>query len=285
MERRVQQRKAEQFLALHHDPKLLVLPNIWDPLGAGMLAELGYPAVATASWAIAHSLGYGDGQKIRFDALVGVVERIVRHVEVPVSVDAESGYGESPEEVARNMRLLLRAGAVGINLEDSVIGEKRLYSTDLQCERIRAIRRMAEGEGVPLVINARTDVFMKNAGGSPAANLAMAIERLSAYLKAGADCLYPIPVGDLATLTELRATLDAPINVYAGPKTASMEELEATGISRLSLGPGFLKACLKTMKQIAVGLQEYSSYDAFTQDTLPPDEIERYVRQEKMTPS
>lgn len=119
MDKTTQIKKAEKFLALHHAPKLLVLPNIWDPLGACLLEGLGYPAVATASAAVAYSLGYDDGQKIQFLAMLHAIERIAASVTVPMTADIERGYAEQPHEIAGNIRQVLHVGAVGINFEDS----------------------------------------------------------------------------------------------------------------------------------------------------------------------
>lgn len=282
MNKAVQIEKAKKFLALHHDPKLLVLPNIWDPLGARLLTGLGFPAVATASSSVAYSLGYADGERITFDAMLEVVQRIAESVDVPVTADVERGYGESPEEIAANMRWVLEAGAVGINIEDSVVEGGALVPIEVQSDRIRAVRSMAEAETVPIVINARTDVFMSTNAGSNEERLEEAITRAKAYLAAGADCIYPITVGDLETLRAIQTEIQAPINVMAASGTAPMRELEKAGISRLSLGPNFLKASLTTMRRIALELRHYGSYDEFTHDVMSSDEIMTYVRTERM---
>ena len=281
MDKSTQIQKAQDFLALHHDRKLLVLPNIWDPLGAKLLESLGYPAVATASAAVAYSRGYDDGQKISFDEMLEVIQRIVGSVEIPVSADIESGYAENPREVAENVRQVLAVGAVGINLEDSVSEGGSLRPIDFQCERIAAVRQMAEQEGVPLVINARIDVFISGGSRSKPEMTTETITRAKAYLEAGADCIYLIALGDVETLQQIQAEIDAPINVYASASTASMAELEAIGISRLSLGPGFLKASLTAMKKVALELKNYSSYDSFTKDVMTSEEIVKLIEGKK----
>jgi 2-methylisocitrate lyase-like PEP mutase family enzyme len=282
MDHSSQKKKAERFLELHHDPKLLVLPNIWDPLGARLLVQLGYPAVATASAAVAYSLGYDDGEKIGFSTMLSVIRRIISSVDVPVSADIEGGYADKPADVADNVREVIGAGAVGINIEDCTCEGGPLHPVDLQCERIRAVRRMADKEGIPLVINARTDVFLSKATEPKTVRVDETIDRASAYVDAGADCVYPITVGDLETLRTIREAVAAPINVYASQKTAPMKELEAAGISRLSVGPGLLKASLTTIKQVALSLKDYGSYDSFTRDVISNEEILRCVSDEKM---
>ena len=275
-------RRASDFLALHHDPKLLLLPNVWDPLGARLLESLGYPAVATASAAVAFSLGYDDGQRIRFSAMLEVISRIASSVGIPLSADIEGGYAESPKSVTENMKRVLAAGAVGINFEDGKADGSGLHEADFQCERIAAIRDMAAKEGIPLVINARTDVFVVNSSQSRSEKIEEAISRLGAYVAAGADCVYPITVGDVKTLGTMRAEIDAPINVLAGASTAPMQELESLGISRLSLGPGLIRASLTAMKKVAVELQETGSYDSFSRGIMSSGDIRELVEKSQM---
>jgi 2-methylisocitrate lyase-like PEP mutase family enzyme len=275
-------RKADRLRALHHGGKVLVLPNIWDPGGARLMQWLGYPAVATASASVAYSLGYDDLQNITLDAMLDVVERVASAVDVPVTADMEWGYAEQPAEVAENMRRVVRAGAVGINLEDSVREGERLFELDFQCARIRAVREMANEEGVPLVINARTDLFWPRIPGTDADKLDRAVERARAYFEAGADCFYPIILGDLEILRRLHDAIQAPINVLAPTARATLRELESAGIARLSLGPALMWASLTAMRNIALGLREYGSFDPFTKGMITGDEIKAYLSKEPM---
>ena len=282
MDKHTQIKKAETFLALHHDPKLLVLPNIWDPLGARMLQSLGYPAVATASAAVAFSLGYDDGEKITFDKMLDVIRSIAGSVDVPLTADIERGYSQSLDGLAENTRLVLEAGAVGINLEDSFEEGGDLRSVDDQCARIMVVRKAANSAGIPLVINARTDVFMRQATVAAEEKLWETVARGKAYIDAGADCIYPIVAGDIETLKVIREETKAPINVYARKGAASMAELEEIGISRLSLGPGLLKTSLTAMKKVAEGLKSIGSYELFTENIIDSVEIQQFVSKEKM---
>jgi len=280
-----QVKRAQKFLELHHDPKLLILPNIWDAMGARLLQHLGFPAVATASAAVAYSLGYDDGEKITFDEMLGTIRRVASSVDVPVTADIERGYADTPADLARNVRDVIRAGAIGLNIEDSFEEGGELRSIDDQCKRLATVREAADAEGVPLVINARTDVFLSNVSAPQSAKLEQVIARATAYLDAGGDCVYPILVGDIETLSAIRAAIDAPINVYASLKTAPMRELEAAGVSRLSLGPGLIKAAMSTMKGVAKNLQGYGSYDSFTNGVITNDEILEFVDRDKMSGS
>ena len=274
--------KAERLRALHHEGRLLVLPNIWDPGGARMLEYLGYPAVATASASVAYSLGYDDLQRITFDAMLDVVGRVAASVNVPVTADIEWGYAEQPEDVAANMRRVLRAGAVGINLEDSIREGEVMFEVEFQCARIRAVREMARQEGVPLFINARTDVYWPRVSGTEDEKFDQAVLRAKAYLQAGADCFYPIVLGDLETVRRLHDAIEAPINVLAPTCRATPRELEDVGVERLSLGPELMWASLTVMRKIAVELQNYGSLDPFRRDMITPDEIRQYLSKEPM---
>jgi 2-methylisocitrate lyase-like PEP mutase family enzyme len=282
MDVRAQTKKAETFLQLHHDPKLLVLPNVWDPLGARLLEGLGFPAVATASAAVAFSLGYDDGQRISFDAMLAAIARVCDSVDVPVTADVESGYAEDLDDLADNIRCVIRAGAVGINLEDSIDEGDFLLPAEVQCDRLRAVRAAADLEDIPLVINARIDVLFKGSAENREAQIQDTIERAQAYLQAGADCVYPILVGDLETLKRIYEAVQAPINVYGDQSAAPMPDLEAAGISRLSIGPWMLKAAFTKVRDVAAALKDYGSYGVFTDGTMTTQEIRRFLRDDRM---
>jgi 2-methylisocitrate lyase-like PEP mutase family enzyme len=274
--------KAERLRALHHAGRILVLPNIWDPGGARMMEHLGYPAVATASAAIAWSLGYNDRQQITLEVMLDVVGRVARSVQVPVTADMEWGYAEQPEDVAENMRRVLRAGAVGINLEDSIREGEILFPIEFQCARIRAVREMARQEGIPLFINARTDVFWPAVPGTPEEKFDEAVRRARAYREAGGDSFYPILLGDFVTIRRLYEAIQMPINIIALTSGAGLRELEDAGIARVSLGPSLMWATLTLMRNVAVDLQNYGSFEPFTKDTMPLEEILAYLSKEPM---
>jgi 2-methylisocitrate lyase-like PEP mutase family enzyme len=144
-------------------------------------------------------------------------------------------------------------------------------------------RAAADLEDIPLVINARIDVFFKTPDdGRSDEQVEETIERAKAYLDAEADCVYPILVGDLDTLKRIRDAVRAPINVYASPSTASMHDLENAGISRLSIGPWMLKAALTKMREVATALKDYEPYDVFTDGTMTTEEVRRFLRDDDM---
>lgn len=236
--------KTERFRALHFGGRLLLLPNIWDVAGARLLEELGYPAVATASNAVSRSFGYEDGEKVPFEQVCWLLERIASSVSVPVTADIESGYAPDPEGLQRNIRRLLDTGIVGINFEDTDIETGQLIPMDVQVTRIRAVR---EAAGSALYINARVDTFLRLKTGQ----LQEALQRAAAYLEAGADGIYPIGVKDMDAIKALVKGIPAPINIGGQPGMLDVKELEAAGVARLSTGPGFQLRTLEAMRSLA----------------------------------
>ena len=171
--------KANRFRELHRGPKTLVLPNIWDVAGARVLEEAGVAAIATTSAGIAFALGYPDGERISREEMFSVVARIAAKVRLPVTADAEAGYGDRPEDAALTARAVIEAGAVGLNLEDGTDDpEQPLTGLSLQLQKIAAVRETARTMGVPLVLNARTDVYLRQVG-KPEDRFGEAVKRLS----------------------------------------------------------------------------------------------------------
>lgn len=268
--------KAEKFRSLHQAGRILVLPNIWDPIGALLVRQAGFPAVATASAAYAWSNGLDDGERVAFDRCVGLVQDITAAVTLPVSVDMESGYADTPEGVAVNVTRILRAGAVGCNLEDSHPTDGSMRSTETQCERIRAAREAARRAGVPLFINARIDVCAHDSAHQKDRQAEM-IDRGLAYREAGADGLYPIMVDDLEVLGAIATTTGLPVNVYAQASLPPIASIEAAGIARLSLGPGLLRAALTAMRDAVREIREEGSLRAVTAGAMSSDEVRRLI--------
>ncbi len=183
--------KAQAFRALHVPGKPLVLFNVWDAGSAKAVAGAGAKALATGSWSVAAAHGFADGERIPLDLALGNLARIVGATALPVSVDIESGYGKTPDEVGRTVARTLEAGAIGCNLEDSFPEDGTLRDIGQQAERIRHARRAAEAAGIAYFINARTDVFFQKSSGKPdAAMLEEAIARAKAYSDAGASGIF-----------------------------------------------------------------------------------------------
>lgn len=256
-----QAKKAQTLLSLHNNGRLLILPNVWNPIGARMLQAKGYSAVATASAAIAESLGYGDGEQLKLSTMLETVARIVRSVEIPVTADFEAGYSSTIEGLQQNISLLLETGAVGINFEDSFDHSSRLNPIPEQVERIKAVREAAARKGIHLFINARADSFFAEGFSTDEERIEDVITRSNAYIQAGADCVYPIGRGDRETLSILRKRISAPINVLASAKTASLKELQELGINRVSYGPYVFRSLLAKMSDMYDGIKGMGSND------------------------
>lgn len=259
---RSQNDRAEQLLSLHSNGEMLVLPNVWNPIGARILAKKGYPAVATASAAIAASLGYQDGEKIKRSTLIDIIGGIARSVDVPVTADIETGYGESLSDLEATLEQVIESGVVGINLEDGQEGGG-LRAVEDQCRRISTIRQVAVRHGIHLVINARIDSYLSAMFSSSEEATEEVVARAKAYCAAGADCIYPIGPGDEATVRLLRKRIASPLNILASPKAAPLPVLRELGVNRVSFGPFLLWSCLRTFTDIAEGLLTTGDYGGF----------------------
>ena len=156
-----QAEKALGLLRLHGEPKILVLPNVWDVASARLVERAGFKAIASSSAAIANSLGYPDGERISRAEMLAAVKRIAGKVALPVTADLEAGYGSAPEDMAETAKAMIEAGAVGLNLEDGTDDPASpLIETELHASKVRRIREAASALGIHVVINARTDVYL-----------------------------------------------------------------------------------------------------------------------------
>lgn len=219
---------ASRFHALHAGPGLLVLPNAWDAGSARIIEAQGAEAIALSSAAVAWSMGWPDGDVLPVDLHLGVVERVVRRVSLPVSVDIEGGYAEDSQAVAETVRRFIGAGAVGINIEDGS------GAPELLAKKIAAVRRAAVAEGVDLFINARTDVWLR--GLAPGREHDEVVAREALYRDAGASGIFVPGVTDLAAITALVAAVGLPLNVLARAALPAAAALQAAGVRRLSAG-------------------------------------------------
>jgi 2-methylisocitrate lyase-like PEP mutase family enzyme len=270
MDGKIRAAKAAAFRALHDRSRILVLPNAWDAAGARVFEAAGFPAVATTSAGLAWSLGYPDGEQVGRDEMVAAVGRIAGRVAVPLTANVEAGFGATPEEVAETVRQVLAAGAVGVNLEDGTRSPARpLVDPALHVDKIRAARAAAEAAGVPLVINARTDVYLAGVG-EAGERFDHAVRRANAYRAAGADCLFVPGVRDAATIGRLVRALDGPLNVLAGPGCPAAPELRDLGVARVSVGPGPMAATLTLLRRLAEELAGPGTFTAFTGPGIIP---------------
>jgi len=264
MNRDEQRARATALRELHRGPKLLVLPNAWDCVSARLFEQAGFPAIATTSGGIAATLGHPDGQRIPPREMLLIVGRIAQSVSVPVTADLEAGYGATPAAVAETLRQAMDAGVVGANLEDGRGTNQPLVEISRQTEVIKAIREVAVAAGIPLVLNARVDVFLHGVG-EDADRFAQAVERARAYRAAGADCIFPIGLRDRETIARFVRTVDCPVNIMAGHGAPALAELESIGVRRVTFGSGMMRATLPFVQRMAADLRASGKLDLLEQ--------------------
>jgi 2-methylisocitrate lyase-like PEP mutase family enzyme len=257
-----QRRLAEAFRAAHRGPRLLLLPNAWDAMSARLFEAAGFDAIATTSGGLAWALGFPDGEYAPWTEVVQATGRIVRTVRVPVTADIEAGYGDTPDQVARSVTDIIRTGAVGINIEDSTPQpDQPMRDIDDAAARIRAAREAARAAGVPLVINARVDLYLKNVGG-PEARFVETVKRSKAYLAAGADCIYPFALADMATIGRLVEAVGAPINIVARAGSPPVADFERIGVARITTAAGPTLAAMSMIQRMGEDLRTTGRFDA-----------------------
>jgi 2-methylisocitrate lyase-like PEP mutase family enzyme len=214
--------------------------------------------VATTSWGVAAALGYEDHEDAPADEMFAAAARIASRVKVPVTVDAEAGYGMEPPEVVAALR---SAGAAGCNLEDTDHSAGTLRDPDRHAEWLRAVREAALADGYRLVINARVDVFLGPfiAGAGPGTQEELvpeALRRANAYLEAGVDCVYPIVLWETDALRSFISGVRGPVNVIRGAQSPSLAELAALGVARVSWGPYLYSEAMARFEDRLASLQE-----------------------------
>jgi 2-methylisocitrate lyase-like PEP mutase family enzyme len=240
MSDQILQERAQALLALHQPGNPVILPTVWDAWSARLAVDAGFAALTVGSHPLADSIGKADQEGMTFEDVLTRVKQITAAVDVPISVDIESGYGESPTRLITG---LLDAGAVGLNIEDTVHSEGgRLRSSSEHAELVGALREAADAAGVHVVINARTDLFLRQ-DGDESDRVDRAIARLKKSAAAGADSLYPVGRHDPDTLRRLATELPLPINAIALPDQSDPASFGPLGVGRISFGP-FLQAAL-----------------------------------------
>jgi 2-methylisocitrate lyase-like PEP mutase family enzyme len=247
-----QKARAEALRSLHIPGQPLVLFNAWDAGSAKTVAAAGAKAIATGSWSVAAAHGYADGEGLPLDLAIANLERIVAAVDLPVTIDLEAGYGAGPAAVAQSVTRAIKAGAVGFNFEDQVIGGDALFSIDDQVVRIRAARAAAEELAIPAFINARTDVFLKSDPSSHDAELlGAALTRAAAYADAGASGLFVPGLVASNLIGKLCAVSPLPVNVMVLPALPPPAQLAKLGVARISHGPGPYRLAMRALEQAA----------------------------------
>jgi 2-methylisocitrate lyase-like PEP mutase family enzyme len=230
--------QCDLLRSLHRPGEPLLLPNAWDVGTARAVVAAGFPVVATTSAGVAGTLGYDDHEAAPGEEMLAAAARIARSVDVPVTVDAEAGYGMDP---AALVAALWDVGAAGCNLEDTNHADETLRDPARHAEWLAAVRQAASDDGYPLVINARVDVFIGPmlAGAGPGTQEELvpeAVRRANAYLEAGVDCVFPIVLWEADALRSFMSDVRGPVNVVRLPPAPSVADLAALGVARVSWG-------------------------------------------------
>lgn len=242
--------KAKALLALHRPGDPVVLPTVWDAWSANLAVAAGFPALTMGSHPVADSVGRADNEGMTYTELLTRVRQVTAAVDVPVSVDIESGYALSPAQLVDG---LLEAGAVGLNIEDTVHSEGgRLRGAEEHAELVRGLREYADAAGVHVVVNARTDLFLRK-DGEESDRLDRAVDRLTLAAKAGADVLYPVGRHSAEDMRALTSRLPLPVNAIGVPDIPAKAELAAQGVARISFGPFLQAALAKETERLLAG--------------------------------
>ncbi|WP_164660856.1 isocitrate lyase/phosphoenolpyruvate mutase family protein [Tropicibacter sp. Alg240-R139] len=229
---------ARAFAELHRPGAPLILYNAWDAGSAKAIAKAGATAIATGSWSLAHAQGFDDGQDMPLEFALNILARITASVDLPVSFDFEAGYSDDLSTLATNMERVIAAGAVGVNFEDRVIDGSGLLAAATQAKQISTLRKAAQSTGVPVFINARTDVFFQGAKPNAHSDLmAEAIERARAYAHAGADGLFVPGLVTPDLIGEFCAATSLPVNIMQTGLAPDHQSLADMGVARISHGP------------------------------------------------
>ena len=269
-----QHQRADALHRLHQRGSPLVLVNAWDAASAGVLQASGASAIATTSAGMAWSLGYADGEQMPRDDFIAACARICRIARVPVTVDIERGFGRDAADVCELVRVLIRLGVVGVNIEDGVSPTtKQLLPPEPLCERIAALRALTAREDARVFINARTDVYFATPAGA-VDRFESALRRAQLYASAGADGIFVPGMYDIDDVARFASSIELPLNIYAGhPGVPDVQSLGRAGVQRVSLGCGPLQAVLKHIERIARGAFTSGRMDLMTKHMADTGEL------------
>jgi 2-methylisocitrate lyase-like PEP mutase family enzyme len=268
--------KGNTFRALHQGPRAFVIANVWDAGSARILAGLGFAAIATSSAASAGTYGRRDGGITRDQALADA-RAIVGATDLPVSADLESGFGDTPKDVAETYRQAAAAGLVGATLEDATPGrkpDKPLFDIGEATERVAAAVEATRKLGFPFMLTARAEGFLRGS-----TDLDDAIKRLQAYEKAGADVLMAPGLPDLAAAKAVCAAVSKPVNFMVGipGKSFSVAELEAAGVRRISLATSLYRAAMSGLVAAAREVKDTGTF-VYVDTSLPSGELAGFMQ-------
>ena len=256
--------KAKYFRELHFRPKILILPNAWDALSAKLFERAGAKAIGTTSAGMAACLGFSDGERVPLELFFAMLERIIRAVNIPVTVDIESGMGSTIEEICHHVRRLVSLGAVGINIEDSDLHQKNtLISIQEQTKKISSIKRLLQKMNDSLFINARTDTYWLRLFVDSNECYKETCLRLSAYQVAGADGIFIPGLNDLQVVKKISKIIHLPLNILSGSWIPSLSELHEHGVTRLSMGSCPIRSVSTIITTMAEQINKIGKSDYF----------------------
>jgi 2-methylisocitrate lyase-like PEP mutase family enzyme len=278
-----QKAKAQEFQDLHRSKRLFILPNAWDVPSGRLFEDLGFPAVATSSAGMMVSLGYPDGQTIPKKEFFSAIAKIARMLSVPVSADIVAGFGSTPKQVVGAVRSVIKAGAIGVNLEDFEHSTKRLFSLESQAMKLQAVKKLVRSMGIPFVVNGRTDAF-RFAEGNDEAKLKEAIRRAKAYRNAGCDCVYPMGLVEHDMIKRFVEALDCPVNVMVRKGLPTLGELDSIGVKRVSFGPAASYAIFGFLKRACQEVLEKGTFSSLTDGAISFDELNSLALPRKNVP-
>ena len=268
VDRAKQKELANSFLARHRSPPVFLLPNVWDAMSARLFVAAGFDALATTSAGVAWALGYPDGERAPWPEVLAATARIVRAAQVPVTADIEAGYGATPAEVATHVAEIIQVGVVGINLEDGLHGPIR--SIEDAAARISAARETATREGIPIVLNARCDIFHLQHG-EENTRFAATVERCKTYFAAGADCVYPFGLRDPKTIAAFVEAVGGPVNITGRAGMPDGAVFERMGIARITIASAPTLVAMTAIQTLAAELRATGSFDMLTTTLRHPD--------------
>jgi 2-methylisocitrate lyase-like PEP mutase family enzyme len=251
--------KFHEFKSLHHQETPLLIGNVWNVQSAKIFEEKKWKAIATSSAAVAETLGYEDEQNMCFDEYLFMVKRITASVSIPLSVDMEGGYGNSPEEICANIAKLYEAGVSGINIEDSIVanGKRELVDAETFAKKLSDIIAILDKEKIEIFINVRSDAFLlgkENAVGE-------SILRKMLYQNTGAHGLFFPCITSIDDIQKVTENAKIPVSVMCMPSLPDFGALKKAGVKRVSFGPFGYRY---TYKKLETAIDKISAENNFS---------------------
>jgi 2-methylisocitrate lyase-like PEP mutase family enzyme len=252
--------KYLQFLELHSQTQPLIIGNVWNVQSAKVCEKLNFQAIGTSSAAIAHSLGYEDGEQMPFSDLLFIVEKICKNIHLPLSVDIEFGYGNTATEIANNIIALEKLGVVGINIEDSFFenGERNLKDSLQFSQFLQEVKGILTQQGTSIFINTRCDAFLLNLPNA----LQVVTKRIKSYERSGADGLFLPCITKESEIAAIVSQTKLPLNVMCMMELPNFETLKKIGVKRISMGNFLNGYVYKSLENITTKILTEQSFNA-----------------------